>query len=169
MSGPVQIVLIVLIIGYILTRRLSGVPAQGKRILLLPAVLVVLGVTKLHQVDALELITSGALSVVLGGARGASIRLYSSGGVVFLRYTALTVVLWLVNIGAKLGLGVLFGSVADSLLLTLGLGVLVEGVVVLGRALRTGDRIVWAKGRGGAPHRTSPLLDDLQRRFRTGR
>ena len=38
-SGPVEIILIIAAIGYVLTRRLIGEPAEVRRMLLVPVVL----------------------------------------------------------------------------------------------------------------------------------
>jgi hypothetical protein len=53
-------------------------------------------------------------------------------------------------------------AVSNSLLLTLGAGMLVEGLVVLARALRTDSRVIWSKGKDGQPHQMSPFLDGLR-------
>lgn len=63
----------------------------------------------------------------------------------WLRYTGVTVVLWLVSLaitfGANLARGAIdpkdAGALSNSLLLTLGLGILAEGLVVLYRACAT--------------------------------
>ncbi len=38
---------------------------------------------------------------------------------------------------------------------------LVEGFVVLYRALRSDHRVLWAEGKDGAPRQMSPFLDNL--------
>jgi hypothetical protein len=53
-------------------------------------------------------------------------------------------------------------------MLVVGAGLLAEGLVVLSKALRVGGQVVWSKGRRGAPHRTSPLLDSWQQKVRNG-
>jgi hypothetical protein len=53
-------------------------------------------------------------------------------------------------------------AVSNSLLLTLGAGLLVEGLVVLARAMRTDSRVIWSKGKNGQPHQMSPFLDGLR-------
>ena len=170
MSGTLQVVLIVAAIAYVL--------AEAKRMLILPAVLTVVGITNLDDLShsgtaVLFLVGTLLISVVLGALRGASIRLSRRNGLVFLRYTWVTVVLWVANLAVKFGGNLLLGAIdksdaaalGDTVLLTVGVGLLLEGVVVLGRALRSGEQVSWAQGRDGAPHRTSPWLDDLQRQF----
>jgi len=81
-----------------------------------------------------------------------------------------TAALWVATLAIKFGANALLGIVdshdaaaaGDSLFLTLGAGMLVEGVVVLARALRRNGRIIWAEGKDGAPHTMSPFLDGLQ-------
>jgi hypothetical protein len=179
-SGPVEIILIIAVVGYILARRLLGEPAEAKRMLLLPAVLTVIGLVDLTKVtqSALSvgfLVGTTAVSILLGLLRGASIRVFDRGGVVYLRYTATTIVLWVLNLAIKFGAGFVLGMVdpkaeqatSSGLMFTLGAGLLVEGLAVLSKAVRSSGRIVWAKGRDGQPHTMSPTLDGLQQRVRT--
>jgi hypothetical protein len=175
MSDPVEIVLVIFAIGYVLVRRLAGQPAEGKRMLLLPAVLIVIGLTSLAHtwspVSIAFLVGTTLISVVLGILRGVSIRISERDGIAFMRYTGITVALWIVNIAIKLGASVMLGfvdhsaesSVSSGLLLSLGAGILMEGLVVLYRALHTDTQIIWSKGKDGASHTTSPFLDNLQR------
>jgi hypothetical protein len=177
-SGPVEIILVVAVVCYILIRRLIGEPAEGKRMLLLPAILTVVGVvdiTKLAQtlVSVAFLVASAVFSMVLGLLRGRSIRLFPQDGLVFMRYNWVTVMLWVLNLAVKFGANIILrvtdphdvASVSSGLYLTLGAGMLCEGVVVLVKALRTDGRIMWAKGKKGQPHTMSPFLDALQGRI----
>lgn len=180
MSGPVEIILITGAVGYILARRLLGEPAEAKRMLLLPAVLAVVGFVDLAKVSQSPvsigfLVGSTALSLVLGLLRGASIRVYDRDGIVYLRYTATTVVLWGINLAVRFGASVVLGVVdptadhagSSGLMFTLGAGMVVEGLAVLSKAMRTNGRVMWAKGRNGAPHTMSSLLDGLQEKVQT--
>ncbi|GAA1978216.1 DUF1453 domain-containing protein [Amycolatopsis minnesotensis] len=176
MSGPVQIVLIIAAIGYVLLRRFTGEPAEAKRMLVLPAVLTVIGLTNLDGVTGtalLFLVVTALLSIGLGALRGASVRVYRQDGVVFMRYTWVTLVLWVLNVAVKFGATLLLGvfdkgaasALGNTTMLTIGLGMLVEGVVALAKALRGGHQVIWEKGKDGAPNRTSPLLDGLRDRI----
>ncbi|MET1073966.1 MAG: DUF1453 domain-containing protein [Umezawaea sp.] len=171
MSGPVEIVLIIAAIAYIVARRLLGEPAEAKRVLALPAVLTVVGlvdVTKVAQspVAIGFLVGTTVVSVLLGLLRGASIRVFERDGVAHLKYTAGTLVLWAVNIVLKLGAGFALGVVdpatdhagGNGLMLTLGAGMVAEGLVVMAKAMGTDGQVLWAKGRRGAPHTTMPVL-----------
>ncbi|MCW2947502.1 MAG: hypothetical protein JWR24_4219 [Actinoallomurus sp.] len=176
MSGPVEIVLIVAAVGYVLVRRVMGEPAQAKRMLVLPAVLSLIGLSDVSgevktPLPLLLLVATAAISVILGALRGASVRISQRDGLAFVRYTGVTVVLWVVNLaikfGANLTLGAIdlkdAGAVGNSLLLTLGLGILAEGLVVLYRALCHDHPVMWTQGQDGAPHQMPPFLDNLRR------
>jgi hypothetical protein len=183
MNGTLQVVLIIAVIAYVLIRRLAGEPAEAKRMLILPAILIIVGLSNLDDLThsgtaLLFLIGTVLISAALGALRGISIKLPRRDGIVFMRYTAVTIALWVANIAVKFGANLLLGAIdksgaavlGNTMFLTVGVGMLLEGVVVLARALRTGDQVIWAQGRDGAPHRTSPWLDDLQRQFaRRGR
>ncbi len=176
MSGPVEIVLVLTAVGYVLVRRMMGEPAQARRMLILPAVLSLIGLSEVSgevktPLSLLFLVATAAISVVLGALRGASVRISQHDGLTFVRYTGVTVVLWVLNLaiefGAHLALGATdpkdAGAVGNSLLLLLGLGILTEGLVVLYRALRSDHRVMWTQSQDGTPHRMSPFLDNLQR------
>jgi hypothetical protein len=174
-STPIEILLVVALVGYMLIRRLLGEPAQAKRMLVLPAVLAVIGLSSAKDVlhDPVQLgflVVTTLVSIGIGGLRGLSIRVFVRDGIVNMRYTGITIVLWVVNIAVKLGGNFLMGAIdphadgGNTLMLTLGAGLLMEGVVVLAKAMRTGGQVIWQQGKDGAPHRTSRFIDDLQAR-----
>lgn len=177
MSGPIEIIMVIAVVCYVLIRRLIGEPAEGKRMLVLPAILIVMGlfsVAKLTQtpLSVAFLVVSAAISMALGLLRGTTIQLFPRDGLVFLRYTGMTVALWVVNLAVRFGANILLrvvdphdvAAVGSGLYLTMGAGMLCEGAVVLLKALRVDGRIVWAKGKRGGAHTMSPFLDDLQGR-----
>ncbi|WP_269858976.1 hypothetical protein [Streptomyces sp. RPT161] len=155
-----------------------GEPVQAKRLVVLPAVLGAIGLSDVSGVSRnatalLFLVATAGASVLLGVLRGMSVRLSNRQGLVFVRYTGVTVALWVVNLLVKFGANLVLGAVdphvaaavSNSLLLTLGIGMLAEGLVVLARAVHADSRIAWSKGENGAPHTMSPVLDGLQRRI----
>ncbi|MDT7783915.1 MAG: hypothetical protein QOF58_2334 [Pseudonocardiales bacterium] len=174
MTGTVQIVLIAAAIIYVMARRLMGEPAVGKRLLVLPVVLGIIGLTQTsaHSVTAIVFLVAGAaLSVVFGLLRGLTIRTYEQNGIVMLRYTAVTIVLWLASIAARLAAGFVMNLIdpgavqsGNGLMLVVGAGLLAEGLVVMAKAVRVPGQVVWSKGRRGEPHRTSPVLDSWQQK-----
>ena len=175
MSGAVEIVVILAAVCFVMVRRLMGEPAQAKRMIILPGILMVVGLTDLSgQIKTVSeagfLVATLAISVVLGALRGASVRISQQNGVAFVRYTWLTLVLWVANLVIKFGANFALkaidpkdaGAVSNSLLLTLGAGLLVEGLVVLYRALRSDHQVMWAKGKNGAPQQMSPFLENMR-------
>jgi hypothetical protein len=175
MSGPVEIVLILAAIGYILVRRLMGEPAQTKRMLVLPAVLCIIGLSdvsgQIKSPTSLEfLVGTAAVSVVIGALRGASIRISGREGVAFVQYTWVTIVLWVLNVAIKFGGNFALGSIdpkdtsalSSSLMLTLGLGILAEGLVVLYRSLKGNYQVMWSRPKQSPSRRSSPFAEDLR-------
>ncbi len=175
MSGALQIVLILVVIGYVLVRRMAGEPAQAKRMLILPVVLMAIGLSQVADDVKTPaavgfLAVTVVISLVLGALRGASVRISERGGVAFVQYTVLTVVLWVVNVAVKFGANFALRGIdphdatalSNSLLLTLGASMLLEGLVVLARAVRSDHQVIWQAGKDGAPHQTSPLLDGMR-------
>lgn len=151
--SPLTIVLAVAAVGYVLWSRMKGQPLKAKRLLVLPVVLTVLGITDLTGSSAPHLtpkdigfLAAGAgISAALGAARGATIELYPQGGELWQRYRPVTVGLWITLIAAKLILMVIAGAAhasagggTSSLLLALGVSLLAEAAIVGPRALSTG-------------------------------
>jgi hypothetical protein len=176
MSGPIEILLIVAAIGYVMVRRLMGEPVQAKRMLVLPGVLCVIGLSDVsHQLGSpmavVFLVATAGISVVIGALRGATVKISARDGVAFARYTGLTVALWVANVVIKFGGNLALGAidakdasaVSNSLMLTLGAGMLVEGLVVMSRALRADHRVMWAEESKRGPRQMSPMLDNMRR------
>jgi hypothetical protein len=175
MTGPVEVVLVIALVAYVLIRRMAGETAEGKRMLLLPAILAVVGVVDVSKVAQSGvslgfLIASTVVSVGIGLLRGASVKVFERDGIVFMKYTVVSVILLVVNFGVRFGASFVLGmvdpsavhAVSSGLMLTLGASLLVEGLCVLSKAVRLRGRIIWAKGKKGAPHQASSFLDTLQ-------
>jgi hypothetical protein len=160
--SPLTILLVLAAVGYVLWSRMQGRPLKAKRLLVLPAIFTVLGVTDLtgssaphlSSTDLAFLVVSVTLSVVLGAARGATIQLYPQDGELWQRYRPSTVGLWLVLIGSKLALAVVAhgagasaGAGTSTLLLSLGVSLLAEAAIVAPRALSTGVPFAVDRGR----------------------
>ncbi|MGV9563500.1 hypothetical protein [Streptomyces sp. NPDC003480] len=170
-----EIVLMAAAVGYLLIRRVRGEPAQAKRMLILPAVLSVIGLNDVSgqahtPLSLVFLVATAAAGILLGALRGASVRISHRDGLAFVRYTGITVLVWVLNLAIKLGADLALHAIApndagvagNSLLFTLGLGILTEGLVVLYRALCSDHRVMWAPGQNGTPHQMSSFLDNLR-------
>jgi hypothetical protein len=151
--SPLIILLAVAAVGWVLWSRMKGQPLKARRLLVLPAVLTVLGITDLTGSSAPHLtakdigflVAAVGISAVLGAARGATIELYPHGGELWQRYRLITAGLWITLITAKIVEMVLAGAAGasagggtSSLLLSLGVSLLAEAAVVGPRALSTG-------------------------------
>ena len=148
--SPVTIVLVVAAIGYVLWSRMQGQPLAPKRLVVLPALLIALGISDLtgahHQSGAdIGFLVGGALlSAALGAARGSTIELFARDGVLWQRYRPVTAALWVALILSKIVLAVIAsaagakgGAGTNGLLFTLGISLLAESAVVGPRALAT--------------------------------
>jgi|SRR5271170_1791582 len=175
--SPLTILLVVAAVGYVLWSRMNGQPLKLKRMLVLPVVLMVLGITDLtgssapHLTpkDIAFLVVSAAIAAVLGAARGATIELYPQQGELWQRYRRITVGLWITLIAARLiviviasAVGASAGGGTSTLLLTLGVSLLAEAAIVGPRALSTG--LPFTAGHGDSdgsrsgPSRSRPSL-----------
>jgi hypothetical protein len=164
------------VVLYVLMRRLLGQPAEGKRLLLLPGILILVGLlqtakTEMSPLTVTFLIVTALASTGVGALRGATVRVYPQDGIAYLRYTWPTITLWAASVGIQIGAHIFSsgidaksGAVSQStLLITLGLGLLAEGFVVFYKARRHQHHVIWQQGKKGAPHTTSPFLDNLKR------
>lgn len=156
MSSLLDIGIAAVVIAYLLVKRMAGSPVRPGKLAVIPAVLVVIGTTDImpshhHHLpltggDVGFLVLAGAVSLVLGLLRGTSIRLSNRDGVPFQRYSPLTVVLWLVTIGVRIGLdlaGTSLGAsgwiASASLLLMFGISLAGESLAVAGRLALRGE------------------------------
>ncbi len=166
-SSPVSTILVVVAVGYVVARRLLGEPAQARRMLVLPAVLGVLGLVNVlgagqTPVSVVFLGTGIVINTAFGLARGAGSRVFDREGVACVRYTVTTIVVWACGIAAEFGTKFLFGLIdheaeeaaGHGLMLTLGAGILAEGVVVLVKVTKSGARIDWTIRSGRRGDRT---------------
>jgi hypothetical protein len=152
MSG-IEILAVVGIIGYVMFRQVSGEALRGKRAVLLPAVLTVVGYGDLHgdrgarlsHADVACLVVGAAGSVVIGLAFGWVTRLEERDGYLWARLPVWGLALW----GALVGWRVLVMLVAASvhahvaassatLLFSLGVNRLAQAAVIVPRAMATG-------------------------------
>ncbi|NUR73395.1 MAG: DUF1453 domain-containing protein [Hamadaea sp.] len=165
-----QILLIAALIVWTMVRRMAGQPVQSRRMLIIPLGVTVAGVAQLDAghlatVDLAILVVQAALSIGLGLARGASVRLYLRDGVAWSRYRWLTIGLWVATIGVRVVFAVMTGalrsgaaaSAMPSLLIGLGVGLLAEAALVLFR-VTTSELPLAPDDRAGRTSRRQPIL-----------
>jgi hypothetical protein len=140
---PVQIILIVALLIYVIVRRLQGLPLRIGRVLVVPLVVLALGVSQLTHLEARDIALLTVKAVVglgLGALRGATIALYERRGYLWFRYRPVTVAIWLATVAVRvvLQIGLPVGSAGSaSLTVALAVSLLGEGVIVAVRAQRT--------------------------------
>ena len=151
--SAIEILAVIGIIGFVIFKQVRGEALRGKRAVLLPAILTVIGFTNLHASNGAHLqradivcITIGAAgSVVIGLAFGAITRLESRGGYLWAQLPVWGLWLW----GAMFAWRAVSYVLADSmhahvaassstLLFGLGLNRLAQAAVVVPRAMSMG-------------------------------
>lgn len=182
MSGVLTILIAAVLVVLMIVKRLAGQPVQVKRMILMPVILIAVGGYQLvKNGDALtgvmwiSLVATGLVSLGVGAARGATIRLYERDGTLWQKYTPLTFLVWagafvarfavrfavsLLAGGSQLDPGMyrhLFdhsgsgGSAGTALMLTM---VVTSGLGFLGETLVLGSRVL----RAGVPLATSDQI-----------
>jgi hypothetical protein len=145
-----EIIAVIAIVGFVIYQQAAGQLLQGKRLVLLPAIVTVAGFVNLRghhpgPADVAWLSAGAAGSLVIGLAFGLLMRLESRDGVLWGKLPLRGLWLWVALAGWRVLIAVLAGRtgapVAASttpLLFTLGLNRLAQAAVVVPRALRAG-------------------------------
>ena len=151
--SAIEIIAVIGIIGYIIFKQVRGEPLRGKRAVLLPAVLTVIGFTDLHgtngshlaTADITALVIGTAGSAVIGLAFGAVMRLEERGGYLWAQLPVRGLWLWGAMVGWRL---VAFGladamhahvaASSSTLLFSLGVNRLAQAAVIVPRAMAMG-------------------------------
>jgi hypothetical protein len=146
-----EILAVIAIIGFVIYQQIAGQKIQGKRLVVLPAVLTVVGflglhgAKHLHPADYVWLTVGAAGSLLIGLAFGAVTRLGSRDGVLWAKMPPRGLWLWVVLIAWR-GLIMVIAARAGAhvaastapLLFTLGLNRLGQGAVIAVRAMLAG-------------------------------
>jgi hypothetical protein len=138
------------IIAYVIGRQLIGEPLRGRRVILLPVILTVIGVANLggknaQPVDVACLIVGGLVVAAIGATQGRAMRLESRNGSLWGQLPPKGLWLWLLLVVSR----VLMIAVADgvhahvaassaTILVMLGINRLAQAAVVVPRALSAG-------------------------------
>ncbi|WP_027342712.1 hypothetical protein [Hamadaea tsunoensis] len=143
--NAVTIVLIAGLVIWTIAGRMAGRPLRTRRLFVIPAILAVIGLTRLNGVhltvmDIALLVVQVVLGLGLGALRGWTIHLYERDGFLWMRYRWTTVALWVLSIVVRLAFafgGHMVGADdGNSQVLMIGFGVslLGEGLMVAWRA-----------------------------------
>lgn len=144
-SAVLNVLLVVVVAGWVVRRQVVARPIAGRSLWLLPAILAVVGwsqISHLHNLAAGAPYLAADLGsvVVLGMLRGLTVELFTDQGVAWRRGTGLTVALWAVSFAARIVIGVVashqgYGTLSsDSLTLSLGASLLAQNLVIAWRA-----------------------------------
>jgi hypothetical protein len=150
MSG-IEILAVIGIIGYVIFRQVRGEALRGKRTVVLPDVLTVIGFMNLHSGAHLTAADIGCLTAGLAGsaaiglAFGVITRLESRGGHLWAQLPARGLWLWAAMIAWRVlvmltatGLHAHVAASASTLLLSLGVNRLAQAAVITMRAMAMG-------------------------------
>jgi hypothetical protein len=187
MTSVVTVLVVAVFAVLMVVRRLTGQPVQAKRLFLVPLIMLAVGVYEVVENGSgvpaslwLSIVVTGVLSVGLGMARGATLKLYERDGALWQKYTWVTFAVWAVSFAVRFGVRALIGGDAAyrtaithgglhgaagnallmSMLITSGLGFLGEALVVTPRALRLGVPFASGGSAAGTGRRVG-MLDGL--------
>jgi len=144
------VLVVIGIVVYVIAQQLLGSALRGKRLVLLPAILSVIGIADISSsnpgaADIGLLIASGAIAIAIGVGLGVMMRLERRNGYLWARLPKPGLWLWaglivsrllISGIGDSVGAHVAAGSAA--ILLMLGLNRAAQALVVVPRAIAAG-------------------------------
>jgi hypothetical protein len=139
------------VIAVVVTRQLKGEPLRARRVVLLPAILIVAGAVsldgtaKVGAADVVCIVASALVAVAIGLGQGATMHLESRDGGLWGRMPRRGLWLWAALIASRLvvaviaaALGAKAASSVDSILLVLGINRLAQAAVIAARAVAAG-------------------------------
>lgn len=151
MSIP-TILAVIAIVVFVIARQLAGEPIRGRRLIVLPVVLVVLGITEisgahgpLTGTDAVLLGLGSAVALATGLSLGVMTRLQARDGGLWGQMPVRGLGVWAALIATRVALmaiahasGAHLAAEGSTMLLTLGLNRIAQAAVVSVRALAAG-------------------------------
>jgi hypothetical protein len=157
----------VAIVGYVIGRQLIGEPMRGRRLIVLPLVLTVIGAADLHSngrhpgvADIVCLSISVVIAAGIGLAQGRVMRLESRDGSLWAQLPVNGLWLWLALVASRVtimvvatGLHAHVAASSATILLALGVNRLGQAAVVTYRAVTAG--IPFAPEKDGQPFMAS--------------
>jgi hypothetical protein len=151
-SDFIRIIAVLAIVAYVIGRQLVGEPLRGKRVVLLPVILTVIGFfdlgghnTPVRPVDVACLVIGGVVVAGIGLAQGAALRLESRNGSLWGQMPIKGLWLWLLLVGSRIvmtviasGMNAHVAASSSTILLMLGISRLGQATAVLPRAMSAG-------------------------------
>ena len=152
MHNALEIFAVIGIVGYVIGRQLQGEPQRGKRLILLPAILAVIGAVELGKdgrhpqtLDIVFIAVSAVVAAGIGVGQGSMMRLEHRGSGLWGQMPVRSLWLWAALVLSRVVIGVIAGAsgahVAAStapILLVLGINRLAQAAAIAPRALRAG-------------------------------
>ncbi|WP_435176815.1 hypothetical protein [Actinacidiphila sp. bgisy145] len=166
-----EVLAVIAIVAYVIGRQLLGESLRGKRVLLLPAILVVVGLTRLdsgsHPVRAADiacLVVGGLIAAAIGAGQGAMMRLENREGGLWGRMPVRGLLLWAALLASRLvmtllasALGAHVAASTAPVVLLLGVNRLGQAAIITRRALTAG--IPFAREKDGSVFLAGRLSD----------
>ena len=152
MSDFFSVIAVIAVVGYVISRQLTGEALRGKRVVLLPVILTVIGIADLgsnkvsvRPVDIACLVVGAIVVAGIGALQGAVTRLESRNGSLWGQLPVRGLWLWLLLILARVtmmlvadGLDAKVAASGATILLMLGINRLGQAAVVVIRAMAAG-------------------------------
>jgi hypothetical protein len=151
MSGIVEIAVIAAAAGYVVVTQVRGQSLHAKRLVLLPAVVLVIGLAGLHgmtgvsSADVACITASALIAAAIGCAQGRMTQLQSRDGALWGRLPARGLWLWAALVISRVammavahGIGAEAAASLDSVLVVLGVNRLAQAGMIASRATRAG-------------------------------
>jgi hypothetical protein len=152
MSEILEIAAVIAIIAYVIGRQLQGQPLRGKKVVLLPVVLTIIGLSDLDSkhmhmqpADVALLVIGALITASIGVALGAVTRLENRNGALWGQLPAKGLWLWLLLILSRVAVtgiadasGAKVAAASSTVLLMLGINRLAQAAVMLVRATSSG-------------------------------
>jgi uncharacterized membrane protein len=112
-SAALNVVLVLALVVFILYRQTIARPLTARGIWLLPAILIIVAIAGISNVDhgaltdtaAIYLVIDVVSSLALGVLRGCFIRVFERDGVMWRQGNVVTIALWVVAIGIRIVIG----------------------------------------------------------------
>ena len=150
--SPLTVLVAIGVIAYVIGQQLIGRPVSGKRLVVLPAVLSVVGILNITSsgshadaVDFVLLFASAVVAVAVGLALGAMTRLERRDGSLWAQLPKQGLWLWgglivsrLIIAGVGHVAGAHLAARTTAILLTLGLNRVAQALVIVPRAITAG-------------------------------
>jgi hypothetical protein len=147
-----DIAAVVAIVGYVIARQLIGEQLRGRRLIVLPIILTVIGASELFghghhatHTDIALITVSAVIAAVIGLGQGAMMHLEARGGTLFARMPVRSLWLWVALVLSRVvidvigsGMGAHLAASTTPIIMILGVNRLAQAIVVAPRAVGAG-------------------------------